>query len=86
MKTYEGVDMKYEVLVFGCHHETAVPQVTAGGDGLQLWRVASNILNKQSRTADKRWPSSLGVERAAQNSSAYKTADYWMRDLRLSRR
>ena len=22
---------------------------------LQLWRVAANILNKQSRTADKRW-------------------------------
>jgi hypothetical protein len=27
------------------------------------WRVAANILNKQSRTADKGWPSSLGVGR-----------------------
>ena len=39
---------------------------------LQLWRVAANILNKQSRTADKGWSSSLGVGRGANNSSAYK--------------
>jgi len=25
-----------------------------------IWRVAANILNKQSRTADKGWSSSLG--------------------------
>jgi hypothetical protein len=30
---------------------TARPQVADGGDGLQIWRVAANILNKQSRTA-----------------------------------
>jgi hypothetical protein len=29
------------------------PQVEDGGDALQIWRVAANILNKQSRTADK---------------------------------
>jgi hypothetical protein len=27
-------------------------QVADGGDGLQIWRVAANVLNKQSRTAD----------------------------------
>ena len=27
---------------------------------LPLWRVAANIVNKQWRTADKRWRSSLG--------------------------
>jgi hypothetical protein len=32
-------------------------------------RVAANILNKQSRTADKGWSSSLGVGRGANNSS-----------------
>jgi hypothetical protein len=26
-----------------------------------IWRVAVNILNKQSRTADKGWSSSLGL-------------------------
>jgi len=28
-----------------------------------------NVLNKQSRTADNGWTSSLGVERVANNSS-----------------
>jgi hypothetical protein len=36
------------------------PQV-ADRDGFQIWRVATYILNKQSRTADRGWPSSLGV-------------------------
>jgi hypothetical protein len=38
-------------------------EVADGGDALQIWRVAANILNKQSRTADKEWSSSwvLGV-------------------------
>jgi hypothetical protein len=38
----------------------ARPQVVDGGDGLQIWRVAANVLNKQSRTADRGWSSSLG--------------------------
>jgi hypothetical protein len=29
------------------------PQVADGGDDLQIWRVAVNILNKQSQTVDK---------------------------------
>ena len=28
-----------------------------------MWRVAANILNRQSRTADKWWSSSLGFGR-----------------------
>jgi hypothetical protein len=47
----------------------ACPQVVDGGDGLHVWRVAANILNKQSRTADKGWSSILGVVRGANNSS-----------------
>jgi hypothetical protein len=35
-----------------CHHDVACPQVADGGDGIQMWRVAVNILNKQLRTAD----------------------------------
>jgi hypothetical protein len=31
-----------------------------GGDGLQIWRVAANILNKQSQTANKGWSCGLG--------------------------
>jgi hypothetical protein len=52
-----------------CHHSMARPQVADGGDALQFWRVAANILNKQSRAADKGWSSSLGVGRGANNSS-----------------
>jgi hypothetical protein len=54
-----------------CHHDMACPQVADGGDGLQIWKVAANILNKQSWTADKGWSSSFGVGREA-NNSPYK--------------
>jgi len=36
-----------------CHHNIARTQEADGGDGLQVWRVAVNILNQQSRTASK---------------------------------
>jgi hypothetical protein len=36
-----------------CHHGKARPQVADGGDALQFWREAANILNKKSRRADK---------------------------------
>jgi hypothetical protein len=52
-----------------CHHGMARPQVADGGDSLQFWRVAANMLNKLSRTADKGWSFSLGVWRGANNSS-----------------
>jgi hypothetical protein len=39
----------------------AHPRVADEGDGHQIWRVAANVLNKQSWTADKGWSSSLGV-------------------------
>jgi hypothetical protein len=51
-----------------CHHGMARPQVADGGDGLKMWRVDSNRLNKQSRTAYKGWSSSLEVGRGANNS------------------
>jgi len=40
-----------------------------GRDGLQLWRVAVTVLNKQSWTADKRWYYRLGVVWGTKNSS-----------------
>jgi hypothetical protein len=50
----------------------ARPQFADGGDAPQIRRVAANILNNQSRTADKGWSSSLGVGRGANNSSPKK--------------
>jgi hypothetical protein len=32
-----------------------------------IWRVTANILNKKPRTADKGWPSNLGVGRGSNN-------------------
>jgi hypothetical protein len=55
--------LKVHVRWAPCHHGMARPQVADGGDGLQLWREAANILNKQLRTADKGWSSSLGIGR-----------------------
>jgi hypothetical protein len=42
-----------------CHVMTR-SQVANGKDGLQIWRVASNILNKQLQIADTGWSSTLG--------------------------
>jgi len=33
------------------------------GDGLQIWCITKNMLNKQSREGDSLWSSSLGVGR-----------------------
>ena len=45
---------------------------------LPIWRVAANILKKQSRTADKGWSSSLGLGEVLttphrKNISSYET-------------
>jgi hypothetical protein len=55
-----------------CHHCMAPPQVADEGDGLQIWRAAANVLNKQSRTVDKGWSSSLTIGRGANNSPQKK--------------
>jgi hypothetical protein len=38
------------------------PRVADAGDGLQVWRVTANVLNKQWRTAEMGWSSELTVE------------------------
>jgi hypothetical protein len=53
----------YHVKWVPCHHGMGRPQVADGGDALQVWRVPANILNKQSRRAEKEWSSSFWVER-----------------------
>jgi hypothetical protein len=44
-----------------CHHGMVRPRVADRGDGLHIWRVAANMLNKQLRTANSGWSSTLGV-------------------------
>jgi hypothetical protein len=45
---------------------------TDGGDGLQMWRVTANMLNKQSRTADRGWSSGFGVGQGGLTTSHCK--------------
>jgi hypothetical protein len=41
----------------------ARPRVAAGGDGLQIWREAANLLNKHLPTDNNGWSSTLGIGR-----------------------
>jgi hypothetical protein len=50
-----------------CHHGITRPQVA--DEGTASYRVAVNKLNKQPRTADEGWSSSLGVGLGANNPS-----------------
>jgi hypothetical protein len=52
-----------------CHHGMAHPQFADGEDGLQLWRVAADKLNKQPQTVDKECASSLEVGCGSNNLS-----------------
>lgn len=46
-----------------CHHDLARPQITGGGNGLEVGRgeVAANMFNKQSWKVDKGWSSGLDL-------------------------
>jgi hypothetical protein len=68
-KSENQVILKVFVRWVPYHHGMALPQVADGGDALQFWREAANILNKQLQTADKGWSSRLGVRRGTNNSS-----------------
>jgi hypothetical protein len=61
--------MKLQIWCLNTQCTMERPQVANEGDSLQFWRVAVNILNKQSRTASRGWSSSWGVGREANNSS-----------------
>jgi hypothetical protein len=49
-----------------CRRSMARPQVADGGNGLRLWKVAANTMNKKPRTADNGLSSSLGIGRELQ--------------------
>jgi len=48
-------------LVYQLHGIMTRAQVADGEEGLRIWRLAADVFNKQSRTADKWWSSSLVV-------------------------
>jgi len=47
-----------------------------GGEDLQVWRVAADVLNMQSRTADKVYPLAWGLGEGIWNCSSKKVAHY----------
>jgi hypothetical protein len=57
---------------FPCHHSIVHPQVADGGDTLQIWWIAVNILDKQSWTVDRGCSSILGVWHGANISPPQK--------------
>jgi hypothetical protein len=67
LRIRSGFICRFHVKWVHCHHGMACPRVADRGDDLQIWRVAANMLNKQSRTADSGWSSSLGVGSGANN-------------------
>jgi hypothetical protein len=54
----------------------ARPRVADRGDGLQIWRVATNILNKQSQTADSGWYFGRGANKPLLQNSIFVTNHY----------
>jgi hypothetical protein len=58
---------RFHIKWVDCHHGMARPRVADRIDGLHIWRVAAYMLNKQSKTADSGWSSSLGVGGGANN-------------------
>jgi hypothetical protein len=59
----KGYSFIFHVSWVPFHHGMARHHAADGGDYLHIWRVAANTLDKESRTVDKRWSSSLGVGR-----------------------
>ena len=59
--------LQYRRHVVGIDHVTACLQVAGAGGGLQIRRLASKVLNKQSSTADNGCPANLRVGQGAEN-------------------
>jgi hypothetical protein len=51
-----------------CHHVIACPHVADESGDLQMLTLAANVLNRQSRTADKRRSFGMGIEWGPKNS------------------
>jgi hypothetical protein len=59
-------------MLFVCRKKVngmARPRVVDKEGGLHIWRVAKNVLIKQSQATDKGWSYNFGTGRGANNSS-----------------
>jgi hypothetical protein len=79
-----GVTFQQKTLVLNrstfspCHHGMARPRVADGGDSLQIWRAAANILNIQPRKADSGGPPASGLDERLTAPHHKKPACYEM--------
>jgi hypothetical protein len=48
------------LLTWPCYHNMVCPQIAAGGDGFQIWRIPVNMLNNQLQATDSSWSFILG--------------------------
>jgi hypothetical protein len=55
--------MPYTHINVPCHSGVARRKIAFGGDDVEVWRLAANVLNKQQRTRRKLWCFGLGVGR-----------------------
>jgi len=77
LKKCSNEKREYRICYVGpCHHGMVCLRFADGGDGLQMWRVAVNMLNKQSQTADKRRLSGLGIWWGSNSPSPLKISFY----------
>jgi hypothetical protein len=61
-KKKKGTLSGYSNISLNCFsRQVMILELVYGGDVLQIWTIAVNILNKQSGTANKGWFSSLAV-------------------------
>jgi hypothetical protein len=63
------MDVSVSVKWVSCYHGMPYPQVTVGGENVQIQQIAVNAFNEQLHTADRGWSSSLGVGWKANNYS-----------------
>jgi hypothetical protein len=50
---FNAASANHQELLHAWQHDTALHLAADGGDSLQMWRVAANIINKQWQTAKK---------------------------------
>jgi hypothetical protein len=61
-----------KILLLGSVSSNMARPQTADTEGLQIWRLATNVLDKQSRTADVGLSCSFGVGRGVNKHSLLK--------------
>jgi hypothetical protein len=73
-----------------CHHDTPRPRVTDIGDGLEICRLADNILSKQSRRPKRGGPPALWLGEAVKKKQlvmkCYTGPRNWMDSLERPRK